>query len=144
MSTQTYTFLTPKARLAAFSCARGDYQRDLLDGYNSWSGSDLKGTAARYGGKYSSSRSELIGRLKAHPELSAEETTGPRGRRVVVIMTKAERRRAGQKPPIEAATAILDRAAKAREAARRKAAREAARDARHLAEDLPSLMALAA
>lgn len=144
MSNITWTYLTPKARRAAFSCAQGTYQRSLLNDGQSWAGSDLTGNAARYRQRYQVSAMRLLDRLAAHPLLSAEETRGEHNRRVVVVTTKAERRRIGDRPIIDAAEAIIDKAAKAREAARRKAEREAARAARHLAEDMPILASLAA
>ncbi len=140
----TNTFLTPKARRAAFSCARGPYQTSLIADQSSWAGSDLRGNAKSYATKYRDSRWGLIRRLRENDELAVEETTGARGRSVVVIMTKAERRRVGRRPIIEAASRIIERDAQARERAKRKAAREAARNARNFAEDLPSLVALAA
>ena len=43
--------------------ARGDYQRDILEGRAGWSGSDLVGRARQYGGRYAQSRRNLAERL---------------------------------------------------------------------------------
>lgn len=141
---RTHTFLTPKARKAAFSCARGHYQASLLADDASWAGSDLRGNAKLYATKYRDSRIGLLGRMREHGDLAVEQTSGPHNRSVVVIMTRAERRRVGKRPIVEAAQQIIERDAQARERAKRKAAREAARAAREYAEDLPSLVALSA
>ena len=45
--------------------ARGTYQRDLLEGRARWSGSDLRGKARQYGGRYATSRGNLATRLQA-------------------------------------------------------------------------------
>jgi len=45
------------------ACARGSYQRDLLDGLESWSGSSLKGKAGQYGARYHASRQALLARI---------------------------------------------------------------------------------
>lgn len=136
------TLITPKARTAALACATGVYQYDVLTGGATWSGSELTGMAARYGGRYRDSREGLLNRLR-EAGLSVERTTGAKGRIVVVIMTSAERRRAGDRPVAEVATAAIEKAAKAEAAARRKADREAAQAARNLAEDIPILHMLA-
>ncbi|AWI88368.1 MULTISPECIES: hypothetical protein [Methylobacteriaceae] len=88
-----YTEISPAAVFAAFGCARGSYQRDLLNGTEAWSGSTLTGRAARYGGKYRTSREELIARLEAHPELAVEERLARR--RTVAIVTREEAAAAG-------------------------------------------------
>jgi hypothetical protein len=124
------TIITPNARTAAFGCARGDYQAGLLNGFGTWSGSELTGRAASYGTKYRNSRNSLVNRLSAVPKLSVTKATGERGRIVVVVMTKAERKRAGERPLIAFAERIVERAAKA--------AAE-----RHLAADLPALEVIA-
>lgn len=137
------TIITPKARAAAFACARGGYQVGLLNDYGTWSGSELTGRAASYGTKYRDSRNALLTRLGAAPELSVTKATGERGRIVVVVMTKPERKRAGERPLIPFAEGIVERAAKAKASAERKAAREQARAERELEADLPTLEMLA-
>jgi hypothetical protein len=136
------TLITPKARAAAFDCATGHYQRSVLLGDATWSGSELTGTAARYGGRYRDSREALLGRLQ-EAGLSVERTTGARGRIVVVVMTAAERKRAKDIPAAQVAAAAIEKAARAKAAASRRAAREAALAERHLAEDIPILEFLA-
>lgn len=88
-----YTQISPAAVLTAFGCARGSYQRDLLNGFQAWSGSTLTGRAASYGGKYRTSREELLARLAAHPELAVEERLARR--RTVAIVTRQEAEAAG-------------------------------------------------
>ncbi|MGE7152389.1 hypothetical protein ACQKJ1_01440 [Methylorubrum rhodesianum] len=137
-----FTLLTPKARVAAFDCARGDYQHSLLCGTKSWAGSDLKGAAARNGGSYARSRESLLGRL-AQAGLFVERTKGERGRTVIVIMTARERSRSKNRPAAEVAAAAIEMTTKARAAAKRKAEREKARAERQFAADLPTLEMLA-
>lgn len=136
------TLITPKARAAAFDCATGDYQFHVLTGLSSWSGSDLKGKAKQYAGKYRASRETLLGKLR-EAGLSVERTTGERGKISVVVMTALERKRAKDLPAVEVATAANEKAARAEAAAERRAAREAARAEREFAEDLPILEFLA-
>ena len=45
--------------------SRGCYQHDLLTGGSRWSGSDLKGNARKYAGRYAASRESLLARLVA-------------------------------------------------------------------------------
>lgn len=45
--------------------ARGCYQMSLLTGQARWSGSDLKGAARKWSGRYHASRLSLLARLKA-------------------------------------------------------------------------------
>jgi hypothetical protein len=49
---------------AALKLARGSYQIDLLRGYESMSGSTLKGKAAVYRGRYAQSRRALLERCR--------------------------------------------------------------------------------
>lgn len=50
-------------RQAALKLARGSYQRALIYGTESWSGSTLRGKAREYGARYAKSRRALIERL---------------------------------------------------------------------------------
>lgn len=45
------------------ACARGQYQRWLLDGREKWSGASLRGRAREYGARYAESRSNLLSRI---------------------------------------------------------------------------------
>lgn len=76
--------LDPEAYDAAKKLARGCYQRDLLDGVESLSGSTLKGKAARYGGFYAVSRTNYLKRLRA-AGIHVTEERGPKGKRILVI-----------------------------------------------------------
>lgn len=49
---------------AVNACARGCYQRDLLDGDHTWSGSSLRGRARDYGARYRDSRWALSTRIE--------------------------------------------------------------------------------
>lgn len=46
------------------SCAKGDYQRNLVVGTDSWSGSSLRGAAKNWGGEYAQSRANLEQRIR--------------------------------------------------------------------------------
>lgn len=48
----------------ALAQARGSYQRNLILGRETWSGSSLKGKAAKYGLHYARSRRALLERLE--------------------------------------------------------------------------------
>jgi hypothetical protein len=50
------------ARKALRRAVRGNYQERLLTGQQNWSGSDLRGRAAKWGGKYAQSRYKLCAR----------------------------------------------------------------------------------
>lgn len=50
---------------AMIGAARGSYQRALLTGEETWSGSSLRGKAGRYAGRYARSRSSLVERIQA-------------------------------------------------------------------------------
>lgn len=69
---------------AAMACARGRYQRALLQGEHNLSGSTLKGKAARYGAQYARSRAGLIRRLH-QAGIDAGERRGEHGRRILVL-----------------------------------------------------------
>lgn len=49
---------------AVYGACRGAYQRSLLDGGETWSGSSLVGKAAKYGGRYAESRVALLARIQ--------------------------------------------------------------------------------
>lgn len=76
---------------AILATARGDYQQALLAGYETWSGSTLRGKARNWSSRYASSRralEERIRRVAAEAGAKVEWTggtakTGPR--RLVVI-----------------------------------------------------------
>lgn len=67
----------------ALACARGCYQRDLLNGLARWSGADLQGRARKFGGRYAASRESLLERLcGAGLCVRFDVTAGPNGGRV--------------------------------------------------------------
>lgn len=59
----TTHFSGPKVRDEALALAKGSYQRNLLYGYEAWSGASLKGRARDWSSKYAHSRQALINRL---------------------------------------------------------------------------------
>jgi hypothetical protein len=74
----------PEAETAALALCRGTYQRDLVLGCESLSGSTLKGAAKKFGGKYARSRADLLARMTAGGVKWSEEK-GERGARILVI-----------------------------------------------------------
>lgn len=68
----------------ALSLAEGTYQRDLILGRESWSGSTLTSAARKYGGRYANSRAHLLARLKDNGVPCGVERV-EHGRRVLVI-----------------------------------------------------------
>lgn len=80
----TWTIATPAALAAALPLARGCYQRAILRGSESLSGSTLRGRAASYSGRYRASAQALIGRVAAAGIPVREERQG-HGRRVLVL-----------------------------------------------------------
>jgi hypothetical protein len=60
--TETETDVLEQARQAARQAARGTYQKGLVAGQQSWAGSDLKGRAGQYAGRYAKTRAALIKR----------------------------------------------------------------------------------
>jgi hypothetical protein len=79
-----WTEATDRAYELAVECARGCYQRNLLSGRESLSGSTLRGTAASYGIHYAVSRSNLLARVR-RAGVNVSERRGAHGRRVLVL-----------------------------------------------------------
>ena len=69
---------------AALELSRGSYQRGLLTGVESLSGSTLRGLAASYSGKYRISRDNLLKRLTNNGVVWSEQI-GKNNRRILVI-----------------------------------------------------------
>jgi len=69
----------------AMHIARGCYQRGLLAGYESLSGSTLRGKAARYRGQYKNSRNNLLYLHLKRAHVNWREDRGPHNRRILVI-----------------------------------------------------------
>jgi len=57
--------LSIEQAIDAGEVARGVYQENLLDGVESWSGSTLRGKAAKYGARYSRSAGAMLRRIDA-------------------------------------------------------------------------------
>lgn len=80
-----WTLVLDEAALdAALNLARGSYQRDLLLGRESLSGSTLTGAAKSWGGRYAASRRGLLARM-SEAGIAWCEARGPHGRRVLVL-----------------------------------------------------------
>lgn len=84
-------------------CALGQYQYDLLMGRQCWSGSDLAGEAARFGGRYAESRGHLLRRVNEalarrgwKPELSYVLMGSPRRWHLRLTLTDPDGRRYDQ------------------------------------------------
>jgi hypothetical protein len=69
---------------AALELARGSYQRNILLGHESLSGSTLRGRARNYSGRYKYSAQAVISRCQKSG-LAVQECRGPHGKRIVVI-----------------------------------------------------------
>lgn len=79
-------YASDDAKTRALACARGNYQSALLAGVARWSGSDLKGLAKQYGGRYHESRAALLNRLvRAGLRVQFDVITGPRGGRMKAL-----------------------------------------------------------
>ncbi len=69
---------------AALKAARGVYQRNLIRGVESLSGSTLRGSAKDWSRRYAASRAAVLGRIRA-AGIAVSERIGDRGRRILVI-----------------------------------------------------------
>jgi len=70
----------------ALACTRGSYQRGVVLGLESLSGSTLRGKAKKYGVHYARSRTNLLSRLK-RAGVAVSERKGTHGRRILVLGT---------------------------------------------------------
>lgn len=75
---------SPMFLAAALTCARGVYQRNLLYGRETLSGSILRGKAKQYSDLYARSARNLMARINA-AGIPCRERRGRYGRRVLVI-----------------------------------------------------------
>lgn len=74
----------PEIYDAAVKLARGSYQRNILAGSESLSGSTLRGAARNYSGRYRASAANLLERCR-NAGLPIREEIRAHGRRVLVI-----------------------------------------------------------
>jgi hypothetical protein len=65
MTIKTENDLPEEITTTINGCARGSYQRHLLDGGESWSGASLQGKASEYGARYAASRENLLTAINA-------------------------------------------------------------------------------
>lgn len=86
LESNTY-YLDGDALVTARGCARGDYQRDLVEGNARWSGADLSGKAATFGLHYQTSRRNLVRKLRAAGR-QATWLVAAHGRRVLVVSSE--------------------------------------------------------
>ena len=68
----------------ALSLCKGVYQRNVILGIESLSGSTLKGKAKNYSGRYARSRDNLLDRMKK-AGVKFEEVCGDHNKRILVI-----------------------------------------------------------
>lgn len=94
-----WAIVTVAARAAAAICARGAYQAALLDGYEAWSGSTLRGRAKTYGSRYARSRDALDTRLREAGLMTAVATTRPSGKKIYLVWSPGEARPLPQVAP---------------------------------------------
>jgi hypothetical protein len=71
------------AETLALALCRGDYQKQIVTGAARLSGSDLKGEARRFSGRYAASRRAILARLDAY--CTVGEVRGERGLRILTI-----------------------------------------------------------
>lgn len=79
-----WTKATPQAREIALRYARGGYQRGIIYGSESLSGSTLRGKAKEYSGRYRRSVINLLDRL-IRAGLQVSEERGDHNKRILVI-----------------------------------------------------------
>jgi hypothetical protein len=89
----SYTRVAAEVYETALRCARGCYQRALIEGSEAWSGGTLRGKAARYVGRYRVSAANLRERLEA-AGLFLVEVRGKHNRRELYIFGSGEAARA--------------------------------------------------
>lgn len=68
----------------ALACAKGSYQRAIIEGRHNLSGSTLRGKAKSYGHHYAQSRAHLLTRLTA-AGIRVSEKRGSHNRRILVL-----------------------------------------------------------
>lgn len=74
-----------RTRERALTHARGNYQRAIINGYHTLSGSSLRGAAKSYSGRYKISIAHLIERLDSDEHLEISERVGPHGKRILEL-----------------------------------------------------------
>lgn len=85
MITRTnWSEVSPIVREAALALCKGAYQRALVEGSESLSGSTLRGKAGRYSSRYRQSAESLIHRLRMAGLYVSERVT-TKGARILVI-----------------------------------------------------------
>jgi len=57
--------LDSKTIVKIYSCTTSDYQTNLLNGIETWSGSSLRGKARKYGCSYYYTRQKLVSKINA-------------------------------------------------------------------------------
>jgi len=83
------TIISNSTMQLALPYCKGIYQERLVMGYQCLSGSDLKGKARRFSGKYSWSRVHLLARLEKAGFI-VTEIKGDHGERILVIASVEE------------------------------------------------------
>lgn len=85
ITTEWTRYSNEAAYHTALQCARGRYQRALLEGQEASSGSTLEGKAARWSGAYAASREALYKRLRAAKLRVKRVPSKVRGRIMLVV-----------------------------------------------------------
>lgn len=80
----TTRFTHESVRETALAQARGCYQRNLLTGWQIWSGADLRGKARKFNGRYARSRDNLIERM-TRAGLLCQFIYGGHGRKILTV-----------------------------------------------------------
>jgi hypothetical protein len=89
MSYSDLSHLSPADRKRCLEACRGDYQRGIVLGSESLSGSTLTGKAASWGSHYKASRSNLVRRLEALPGIVVTEERRGKGRARILVLASA-------------------------------------------------------
>lgn len=85
MSKRTnWSKVSPIVRDVALACCRGEYQRNIVLGWENLSGSTLRGRASSYGAHYARSRRNLLRRLRS-AGLHVSEMSGANNARILVV-----------------------------------------------------------
>lgn len=86
----TWAVYTGDARNKALRVAKGAYQRALICGQESLSGSTLRGEARRWGAQYARSRDAVLERIQDQTDVSVYEIRRPRGGRRVLVLVDSD------------------------------------------------------
>jgi hypothetical protein len=86
---KNWTLASPETKEAALKYAKGCYQREIILGAESLSGSTLKGKASAYSARYKASSGNLLDRLK-RVGFKIDILTSERGARLLRIRSASD------------------------------------------------------